>query len=114
MKVFLMHADQDFDLRRELPANEDALTRDLELDTLFSAMAAGDAYLLELAKRACCAASTIRRRSSTASTSWLTVSTSLSSSANSTGWPSTRFEPRRRYGEACMARRTRSCTGRFR
>ena len=52
MKVFLMHADQDFDLHRELPANEDALTRDLELDTLFGAMAAGDAFLFELAKRA--------------------------------------------------------------
>jgi hypothetical protein len=52
MKVFLMHADRDFDLHRELPANEDALTRDLELDTLFSAMAAGDPFLFALAKRA--------------------------------------------------------------
>jgi DNA mismatch repair ATPase MutS len=52
MKAFLMHRDQDFDLQRELPANEEALTRDLELNTLFGAMAAGDAFLFELAKRA--------------------------------------------------------------
>ena len=52
MKVFLMHADQDFDLHRDLPANEDALTRDLELDTLVGAMAANDAFLFGLAKRA--------------------------------------------------------------
>jgi hypothetical protein len=56
MKVFLMHADQDVDLHRELPANEDALTRDLELDTLFGAMGAGDPFLFELARRGvlCC------------------------------------------------------------
>jgi hypothetical protein len=52
MKVFLMHSDQDFDLHRDLPANEEALTRDLELNTLFGAMAAGDAYLFGLAQRA--------------------------------------------------------------
>lgn len=52
MKAFLMHRDQDFDLQRDLPANHDALTRDLELNTLFGAMAAGDAFLFELAKRA--------------------------------------------------------------
>jgi MutS domain V len=52
MKVFLMHVDQDFDLHRELPANEEALTRDLELDTLCGAMAQGDRFLFELARRA--------------------------------------------------------------
>ena len=52
MKAFLMHRDQDFDLQRQLPANEEALTRDLELNTLFGAMAGGDAFLFELAKRA--------------------------------------------------------------
>jgi hypothetical protein len=52
MKVFLMHADQDFDLHRALPANEPALTRDLELNTLFGAMASGDPLLFELGQRA--------------------------------------------------------------
>ena len=47
-----MHRDQDFDLERELPANEQDLTQDLELDTLFNAMATGDKFLLEVAKRA--------------------------------------------------------------
>jgi len=51
MKAFLMHRDQDFDLQRELPVNEAALTQDLELNTLCGAMAAGDAVLFELAKR---------------------------------------------------------------
>lgn len=52
MKAFLMHRDRDFDLQRELPANEEALTQDLELNTLFATMAAGDAFLFEVAKRA--------------------------------------------------------------
>jgi MutS domain V len=52
MKAFLMHADRDFDTERELPANQEALTQDLELDTLVSAMAAGDPLLLEVARRA--------------------------------------------------------------
>ena len=52
MKAFLMHRDRDFELDRVLPANEQALTQDLELITLWSAMAAGDEYLFEVAKRA--------------------------------------------------------------
>ncbi len=52
MKAFLMHPDQDFDLERELPANEAALTQDLELDTLVSAMALGDKFLFDISKRA--------------------------------------------------------------
>jgi len=52
VKAFLMHRDQDFDLERELPANEQDLTQDLELDTLFNAMATADKFLLEVAKRA--------------------------------------------------------------
>ncbi len=52
MKAFLMHPDQDFDLERELPPNEAALTQDLELDTLVSAMAVGDKFLFDIAKRA--------------------------------------------------------------
>jgi adenylylsulfate kinase-like enzyme len=52
MKAFLMNADEDFDMQRALPGNEAALTQDLELNTLFGAMAAGDAFLFEVAKRA--------------------------------------------------------------
>jgi DNA mismatch repair ATPase MutS len=52
VKAFLMHRDRDFDLLRELPPSEQALTQDLELNTLFAAMAAGDGFLFEVAKRA--------------------------------------------------------------
>jgi MutS-like protein len=52
MKAFLMHADRDCDTEREPPANEDALTADLELTTLLTAMAAGDPLLFEIARRA--------------------------------------------------------------
>ena len=50
MKVFLMHKDQDFDLKRKPPWNHQALTQDLELNTLFSAMALHDKFLFEVAK----------------------------------------------------------------
>jgi DNA mismatch repair ATPase MutS len=50
MKAFLMYRDRDFDLKRNLPWNEEALTQDLELNTLFNAMALGDKFLLEVAK----------------------------------------------------------------
>ena len=52
MKAFLMHKDQDFDLQRQLPPNEQALTQDLALNTLFEAMALGDEFLLEVAEKA--------------------------------------------------------------
>ena len=39
MKAFLMYRDQDVDLQRKLPWNEGALTQDLEVETLFGAMA---------------------------------------------------------------------------
>jgi hypothetical protein len=42
MKAFLLHRDRDFDLERPLPPNESDLCRDLELNTLFQAMAAND------------------------------------------------------------------------
>ena len=45
MKVFLMYKDHDFDVQQELPWNEPELTQDLELDTLFNAMALGDYFL---------------------------------------------------------------------
>jgi hypothetical protein len=50
MKAFLMYKDQDFDLKRKLPSNEQALIQDLELNTLFNAMARGDTFLLAVAK----------------------------------------------------------------
>jgi DNA mismatch repair ATPase MutS len=51
MKAFLMYKDHDFDLQRKLPSNEQAITQDLELNTLFNAMARGDKFLLEVAKK---------------------------------------------------------------
>lgn len=50
MKAFLLHKQKDFDLDRELPPNEQALVKDLELGTLFDAMAGGDAFLIDVAK----------------------------------------------------------------
>ncbi len=47
-----MHRDRDFDAGQDLPPQTAALTQDLELDTLFAAMAAGDKFLLEVAKKA--------------------------------------------------------------
>ena len=52
MKAFLMHKNQDFNLQRQVPPNEKALTQDLELNTLFNAMALGDEFLLDAAKQA--------------------------------------------------------------
>jgi hypothetical protein len=51
MKVYLMHRDRDLDLEPPLPANAEALIQDLELDTLLDAMARGDDYLRELARK---------------------------------------------------------------
>jgi DNA mismatch repair ATPase MutS len=52
MKAFLMYGDRDFALDRGLPPNAAELTQDLELNTLFAAMAQGDTFLLEVAKKA--------------------------------------------------------------
>jgi hypothetical protein len=52
MKAFLLHADSDFDLTAELPAQEPALLQDLELETLLRAMAADDELIFDVAKRA--------------------------------------------------------------
>jgi DNA mismatch repair ATPase MutS len=51
MKAFLLYRDQDFDLQQPLPPNEQALTQDLELNTLFNAMAQGDKFLFDVARR---------------------------------------------------------------
>ena len=50
MKAFLMFRDQDFDLKQPLPSNADALVQDLELETLFGAMAAGDPLIHDVCK----------------------------------------------------------------
>jgi DNA mismatch repair ATPase MutS len=52
MKAFLMFRDHDFDLKGKLPSNEQALTQDLELNTVFNSMALGDEFLFEVARRA--------------------------------------------------------------
>jgi DNA mismatch repair ATPase MutS len=52
MKAFLMHRDRDFDWDRELPPNAGDLDQDLGLATLLSAMAGGDAFLFDVARRA--------------------------------------------------------------
>ncbi len=52
MKVFLMYKDRDFDSQYKLSAIQEELSRDLELNTLFASMAAGDKYLLEIAEKA--------------------------------------------------------------
>ena len=52
MKAFLMYRDRDFDLEQLPPPNADTLTQDLELNTLLNAMALGDAFLLDVARKA--------------------------------------------------------------
>jgi hypothetical protein len=52
MKAFLMYKDQDFDRKQAFPRNEPALSQDLELNTLFNAMALGDEFLFNVAKSA--------------------------------------------------------------
>ncbi len=52
MKAFLMYRDRDFDLAEGLPPNATDLVQDLELGTLFAAMAGGDTFLLEVTNRA--------------------------------------------------------------
>jgi DNA mismatch repair ATPase MutS len=51
VKAFLMYPDRDFDLGRELPANEPDLAKDLELNTLLYAMAARDQFLFDVARQ---------------------------------------------------------------
>ena len=50
MKALLMHRDRDFDPAADQPPNAAELTQDLELDTLLDAMAAGDPFLLGVAR----------------------------------------------------------------
>jgi hypothetical protein len=50
MKVHLMYRDRDFDLERVPPKNSQVLREDLDLDTLLTTMAQGDAFLLAVAE----------------------------------------------------------------
>jgi hypothetical protein len=52
MKVFLMFRDHDFNLEENAPANAQELIQDLELNSLFQAMAVDDKFLLDVAKSA--------------------------------------------------------------
>jgi hypothetical protein len=52
MKVFLLHRDRDVDLSwNPPPQHKEALIEDLELDTLWKTMAAGDEFIFEVVKR---------------------------------------------------------------
>jgi hypothetical protein len=51
VKAHLMYRDRDFDMQQKLPSNEAALTQDLELNTLFRAMAGSDEFLFQVAKQ---------------------------------------------------------------
>jgi MutS domain V len=50
MKAHLMFRDRDFDPKAKLPERAPLLVKDLELETVFATMAAGDPFLLEVAK----------------------------------------------------------------
>jgi hypothetical protein len=51
MKAFLMHRDRDFDPSGKLPPHAAALMKDLEIDRLLAAMADGDPFLFDVAKK---------------------------------------------------------------
>jgi hypothetical protein len=52
MKAFLMHEHRDFDAEHEPPPGHQDLIQDLGLETLFGAIAAGDEFLLGVARKA--------------------------------------------------------------
>ncbi len=52
MKAFLMFKNRDFNLQQKLPWNEQPITQDMELNTLCKAMASGDEFLFEVARKA--------------------------------------------------------------
>ena len=51
MKPYLLNKSQDFDFDAALPTGYQDLVRDLELNTLLRAMAAGDDYLLDVCRK---------------------------------------------------------------
>lgn len=52
MKVFLTDRNRDFDLKKPLPWNAEALAQDLELETLLNAMSRGDELVHSVGKAA--------------------------------------------------------------
>jgi len=52
MKAFLMYRDRDFNVQQPLAWNYQALTQDLELNTLFNAMAQEDKFLFDVVRKA--------------------------------------------------------------
>jgi DNA mismatch repair ATPase MutS len=52
MKAFLMYRQQDVNLQQPLPPHAQALIQDLELSTLFNAMAHGDKLIFEAVQKA--------------------------------------------------------------
>ena len=51
MKVFLMHPDRDLESEQAPSPNSAELTQDLELNTLFEAMAKGDKFIFKVAQQ---------------------------------------------------------------
>ncbi len=51
MRVYLLYKDRDFDLKQALPPQASTLAQDLELATLFEAMACEDRFLYEVASK---------------------------------------------------------------
>jgi DNA mismatch repair ATPase MutS len=51
MKAFLLYRERDFEFEREPPPAAAELIQDLELESLFQAMAGGDRFLLEVARK---------------------------------------------------------------
>jgi hypothetical protein len=51
MKARLLHPHWDFSTKQELPPQAGTLVQDLELDTLVDAMAAGDGFVADVARR---------------------------------------------------------------
>jgi len=51
MRVLLLHRDRDFDPKWQAPQHAASLSQDLDLGTLLDAMAGGDPFLLEVARK---------------------------------------------------------------
>jgi DNA mismatch repair ATPase MutS len=51
VKAYLLYQDQDFNFGADLPPNHEDLIQDLELTTLFQAMALGDKFLYDVSAR---------------------------------------------------------------
>ena len=101
MKAFLMYRDRDIDPAHELSASEQALVQDLELDTLWAAMAAGDDFLLDMARQTVLHSLPSAEAITTGSTSWPMPSGSpawCGSSTTSLSWPS---RPKEELSSAC-------------